>query len=84
MSNTIQQKPKHILILGCGRSGTSIFGEFFEQLPDYTYHSEPTFAAISTMDFNQPIAIKVPRESVGFPPDTGLSFPLQELSLIHI
>ena len=34
----------HVLILGCGRSGTSIFGELLEHLAPYTYYSEPAFA----------------------------------------
>jgi hypothetical protein len=29
------------VVLGCGRSGTSIFGELFEALPGFTYLSEP-------------------------------------------
>lgn len=70
---------KHVLILGCGRSGTSIFGEFFEHLPSYTYYSEPPFERLKTMDYSTPIAIKVPKESPGFLSSPGLSFPLDEL-----
>lgn len=70
---------KHILILGCGRSGTSIFGEFFEHLSIYTYYSEPAFEQLKSFKYTTPIAIKVPKESPEFPPTTGLSFPLQDL-----
>ncbi len=64
------------MILGCGRSGTSIFGELFEHLPHYTYASEPPFSDVVATDFSSPAAFKVPRESDGFPPTPGLSFPL--------
>lgn len=81
MSSKIQHKliPKHVLILGCGRSGTSIFGELFEHLPNYTYYSEPPFASLLDLDFKHPIAVKVPKESTEFPPDRGLSFPFNAL-----
>ena len=71
--------PKHVLILGCGRSGTSIFGELFEHLPNYTYHSEPDFEAFLNLDFSTPVAAKVPRESPKYTPSSGLSFPLELL-----
>ncbi len=70
---------KHVLILGCGRSGTSIFGELFQHLPSYSYFSEPPLVEVLEQDSSQPIAVKVPRESEGFPPDEGLSFPLSVL-----
>ena len=66
----------HVIILGCGRSGTSIFGELFEHLSPYTYYSEPSFDKLMQLDFTQPIAVKVPKESTNFPPTAGLSFPL--------
>jgi hypothetical protein len=69
----------HALILGCGRSGTSIFGELFEHLPGYRYYSEPPFEDLFRLDYSQPVAVKVPRESEGYPADTGLSFPLTAL-----
>jgi len=69
----------HVVILGCGRSGTSIFGELFEHLTPYTYHSEPPFAELLNLDFSQPIAVKVPKESAGYPTTPGLSFPLATL-----
>jgi hypothetical protein len=71
--------PPPVMILGCGRSGTSIFGELFEHLPDYRYRSEPAFADVVDADYSTPLAFKVPRESEGFSPDPGLSFPLAAL-----
>ncbi|MFO0914211.1 MAG: sulfotransferase domain-containing protein [Pirellulales bacterium] len=71
--------PSHVMILGCGRSGTSIFGELFEQLPGYTYHSEPDFGIVCQLDYSTPQAIKVPRESPGHEPTPGLSFPIGEM-----
>ncbi len=68
-----------VMILGCGRSGTSIFGELFEHLEDYAYRSEPPFAEVMTADYAVPQAFKVPHQSDGFAPDPGLSFPLSEL-----
>ena len=56
-------QPSHVLILGCGRSGTSIFGEFFQDLSAYTYYSEPPYADLKTYNYAKPIAIKVPTES---------------------
>lgn len=67
------------MILGCGRSGTSIFGEFFEQLGPYTYLSEPPFSEIMTSDYAGPMAFKVPRESAAFPSAPGLSIPIDAL-----
>ncbi len=75
----MKPQPKHVLILGCGRSGTSIFGELFEHLPDYTYYSEPDFAQYCQLDFSSAIAAKVPRDSAEFPAPAGLSFPPNEL-----
>jgi len=65
------------MILGCGRSGTSIFGELFEHIPFYRYSSEPAFDRVFSADFGVPQAFKVPRESAGFEvPEPGLSFPM--------
>ncbi|MEM6843908.1 MAG: sulfotransferase domain-containing protein [Bacteroidota bacterium] len=72
--------PQHVLILGCGRSGTSIFGELFQHLPQYRYYSEPPFTEVLQLDHLQPAAVKVPRESEGFPSDSGLSFPMSTLT----
>ncbi len=69
----------NVMILGCGRSGTSIFGELFEHLGPYSYHSEPPFGDIMTLAFPGPIAFKVPRKSDRFPPPPGLSFPIDAL-----
>lgn len=73
------QKLAHVLILGCGRSGTSIFGELFEHLPDYQYYSEPSYNTLKHLDFSTPIAIKVPKSHPDFPSTIGLSFPLEDL-----
>lgn len=64
------------MILGCGRSGTSIFGELFEGLAGYNYRSEPPFVDVMNADYSVPQAFKVPRESGAFGADPGLSFPL--------
>lgn len=69
----------HVLILGCGRSGTSIFGELFDQLPPYTYFSEPSFSTCLSGSFETPIAVKVPRNSADYPPPPGLSIPIEPL-----
>ena len=74
--------PHHVIILGCGRSGTSIFGELFDHLPDYTYWSEPPFADLTTYDYSLPVAVKVPKESPGFFPSPGLSLPWEQLLAI--
>ncbi len=68
--------PANVLILGCGRSGTSILGELFEHIGGYTYYSEPNFDSILQMTFRKPVAIKVPKESPRVRPTAGLSFPL--------
>lgn len=68
--------PPPVMILGCGRSGTSIFGELFEALAEYSYRSEPPFTDVMTADNTAPQAFKVPRDSEGFAADPGLSFPL--------
>ena len=69
---------KHICILGCGRSGTSIFGEFFDHLPHYTYYSEPRFSALETIDYSTPVAIKVPVQDDENDFFDGLSFDLKK------
>ena len=70
---------KHVVILGCGRSGTSIFGELFETLPGYTYLSEPHFGELLKNSFQAPNAVKVPRESEDHIAPVGLSFPIEQL-----
>lgn len=71
--------PHHVIILGCGRSGTSIFGELFEHLPVYNYYSEPPFSDLLAYDYSSPVAVKVPKESTDFPPSPGLPFPWETL-----
>jgi len=72
----------HVVILGCGRSGTSIFGELFEGLVSYRdrYLFEPTFETLREMDFSVgPVAIKVPRVGTTQLMTPGLPFLLSEL-----
>ena len=64
------------MILGCGRSGTSIFGELFEALKPYRYQSEPAYEELKWDEDLIPLAVKVPRESVNYLSSPGLSFPL--------
>jgi hypothetical protein len=71
--------PSHVVILGCGRSGTSIFGELFEHLEPYTYWSEPKYGRLWQLDLTHPIAVKVPAEDPEFASTPGLSFPLEHL-----
>jgi len=71
--------PKNVVILGCGRSGTSIFGELFEALPQYSYLSEPYFGDLLEFDFQSPAAVKIPRESKQFPAPAGQTFPVDAL-----
>lgn len=71
----------HVIILGCGRSGTSIFGELFEAIPEYKYLFEPQLNDLKAFDFSAgPVAIKVPRDSSNLEIHTpGLPFNLTEL-----
>ena len=69
-----------ILILGCGRSGTSIFGELFADLPGFAYHSEPEWSEVLRLDMSRRHAIKVPREPVHGRTDPGLSFVMEEFA----
>lgn len=69
-----------VLILGCGRSGTSIFGELFEGLPGFRYYFEPSMEAVADIDFaTGPVAVKVPKAPHGSPMTPGLPFVLGEL-----
>ncbi len=72
-------QPSHICILGCGRSGTSIFGEFFQHLPMYTYYSEPPFSNLKDFDYSNPIAFKVPTPSDQQGSSFGLPFRMEQL-----
>lgn len=74
--------PANVVILGCGRSGTSIFGELFYHLPPYRYYSEPVYQMLIDMDRTSPVAVKVPRSDPGYPPSQGLSVPLDHLNKI--
>ena len=76
---TGMNQPAHVVILGCGRSGTSIFGEMFEHLEGFTYHSEPPFGSLQAFDWSRPVAIKVPRPDDGQPVSPGLPFLADEL-----
>lgn len=68
-----------VMVLGCGRSGTSILGELFDGLGPYVYESEPPFREVLTRSPDGSWAVKVPHVSEGHPPDAGLSFPLETL-----
>ena len=69
----------NVVILGCGRSGTSIFGELFEALA-YRYFFEPSMDQVRQIDFRAgPVAMKVPKASSGSPVTPGLPFCLEDL-----
>lgn len=68
----------NVLILGCGRSGTSIFGELFEALPGFTYLSEPPLDAIAPQTSGS-LAVKVPQEAAGGSSAIGLPASVDEL-----
>lgn len=72
-------RASHAIVLGCGRSGTSILGELFAGLPGYSYHSEPPFEALAGYDYGAPVAIKVPRPAMGRDCSPGLPFLVDEL-----
>ena len=74
-----QCQPPSVMVLGCGRSGTSIFGEMFESLSAYHYASEPSFTEVVGADYSVPLAFKVPRQVAAFEAEPGLSFPLNEM-----
>ena len=67
------------LILGCGRSGTSIFGELFESLPGFTYVSEPLLADLPQVAPGELLAVKVPRQRTGDHPPAGLAVSPTEM-----
>jgi hypothetical protein len=75
--------PRNVLILGCGRSGTSIFGELFGAFPRFEYLEEPFVDDIPT----QPgcaIAVKVPRLSDGVSAPPGCALPDDLLARIPV
>lgn len=53
----------HVIIFGCGRSGTSILGELFEEMDEYSYLFEADVLDIENFEFNGPklLASKVPK-----------------------
>jgi hypothetical protein len=67
------------MILGCGRSGTSIFGELFEHLEPYSYWSEPKYGHLWQFDWSGPVAVKAPAEDPEYASTRGLPFPLEHL-----
>ncbi|USG60083.1 sulfotransferase [Sneathiella marina] len=81
MTGSRQYPP--VMVLGCGRSGTSIFGELFDGLGPYVYESEPPFQDVLDRSETDCWAVKVPRESPGHPVDDGLSFSLDILLATH-
>ncbi len=70
------------LILGCGRSGTSIFGELFESLHGWRYESEPLVDEIPTPGSGECLAVKVPRARADDRPPIGCSVDPDELRRI--
>ena len=72
----------HAVVLGCGRSGTSIFGELFAGLPGYSYHSEPPFEDLTGYDYGAPVAIKVPKPGPGRDSSPGLPFLVADLRAV--
>ena len=71
--------PPNVVILGCGRSGTSIFGELFEAIPGYTYESEPYLADVALPERGA-VAVKVPRTPAGSTPPLGSPVALADLA----
>lgn len=73
--------PANALILGCGRSGTSIFGELFAELGPFDYFEEPLLDAVPTHP-SRPIAVKVPRLPDGVAAPPGCALPDDTLDRI--
>ena len=73
------KRASHAIVLGCGRSGTSNFGELFAGLPSYSYYSEPPFEDLAGYGYAAPVAIKVPKPARGRPTSPGLPFLVDEL-----
>ncbi len=67
------------MILGCGRSGTSIFGELFDALPGFEYRSEPLLAEIPAPAAGRRVAVKVPTAAPGTTPPPGCPVPMDQL-----
>lgn len=83
MDDHLSAVPRDVLVLGCGRSGTSIFGELFEALPGFAYASEPTLAELRALGEARPpgvaLATKVPRVEPELPAPPGLPLPLDAM-----
>ena len=72
---------RNVLILGCGRSGTSIFGELFDAFPSFDYLEEPFVAEIPKHS-SRSIAVKVPRLAAGVAAPPGCALPDQLLATV--
>ena len=72
------------VVLGCGRSGTSIFVELFAALPGFRYWSEPFLADLppSGPPDGEAWAVKVPRTAFGDDPPVGLSTSMAALGSV--
>lgn len=73
----------NVAILGCGRSGTSIFCELFDAFAPYTAWSEPFLSELpdGTADHaTNAVAVKVPRTPPGARPPTGCSVSFDDLT----
>ena len=64
----------HVIILGCGRSGTSIFGELFDQLTPFTYHCEPGFHELVRLDYSKQMRSKLQPQALAFRHLRGFHF----------
>ncbi len=73
------KRASHVIVLGCGRSGASIFGELFAGLPGYSYYSEPPFEDLAGYGYAAPVAIKVPKPARVRPTSPDLPFRVREL-----
>jgi hypothetical protein len=67
------------LILGCGRSGTSIFGELFATFPGVRYVSEPHLSDLDGDVGGSSIVLKVPRTPDGTTAPSGCSVELDDV-----
>ncbi len=69
------------VILGCGRSGTSIFGELFAAFPGFRYWSEPFLADLPAggPPAGGAWAVKVPRPAAHDDPPVGSSISRRAL-----
>ena len=78
--SSLSASPANAAVLGCGRSGTSIFGELFAALPGFRYWSEPFLADLPTggPPDHESWAVKVPRTAAGRS-TSGLSTSLAAL-----